>query len=173
MQQDRQAVAQTVDRACTAGAGTVQALAEEVGVSYAALCSWSRGRRQPPAHRLRKLAEVLDSRAGLLHQLADELRMRADEKSSGAPAAVVPAPAAASEGTAAPAPLAAERREPGQTVPFAVPAARSAEVPLRVEPVSRPTAEQRDAAEQADRLARQWANTTREQARRQREALRT
>jgi transcriptional regulator with XRE-family HTH domain len=171
MQQDRQAVAQTVDRACTAGAGTVQALAEEVGVSYAALCSWSRGRRQPPAHRLRKLAEVLDSRAGLLHELADELRMRADEKSAGAPAAVVPAPEAAPEGTAAS--LAAERLEPGQPVPFAVPAARSAEVPLRVEPVSRPTAEQRVAAEQADRMARQWANTTREQARRQREALRT
>lgn len=72
-------VPEVVSRACTEGAGTVQALAEEVGVSYAALCSWSRGRRQPPAHRLRKLAEVLDNRAERLRLIAAELRGMAGE----------------------------------------------------------------------------------------------
>jgi transcriptional regulator with XRE-family HTH domain len=72
--QDRSGVADAVTRACTASAGTVQALAEEVGVSYAALCSWSRARRQPPPHRLRKLADVLESRAERLRDIAGELR---------------------------------------------------------------------------------------------------
>jgi transcriptional regulator with XRE-family HTH domain len=72
--QDRSAVADAVTRACSASAGTVQALAEEVGVSYAALCSWSRERRHPPGQRLAKLAEVLDSRAERLQQIAAELR---------------------------------------------------------------------------------------------------
>lgn len=75
--QDRSGVADAVTRACNAGAGTVQALAEEVGVSYAALCSWSRARRHPPAHRLNKLADVLDSRADQLRDIAAELRSRA------------------------------------------------------------------------------------------------
>jgi transcriptional regulator with XRE-family HTH domain len=75
--QDRSGVADAVTRACSAGAGTVQALAEEVGVSYAALCSWSRARRHPPAHRLQKLADVLESRADQLRDIADELRLRA------------------------------------------------------------------------------------------------
>jgi transcriptional regulator with XRE-family HTH domain len=74
---DRTAVAESVARACTASAGTVQALAQEVGVSYAALCSWSRGRRQPPAHRLRKLADVLEARAQRMRELAVELRAQA------------------------------------------------------------------------------------------------
>jgi transcriptional regulator with XRE-family HTH domain len=98
--QDRSAVADAVTRACSASAGTVQALAEEVGVSYAALCSWSRERRHPPAQRLAKLAEVLDSRAERLQQIAAELRELAGH----------PAPATASESgapsrTAASAPL--------------------------------------------------------------------
>lgn len=83
---ERTAVADTVARACTAGAGTVQALAEEVGVSYAALCSWSRGRRQPPAHRLRSLADVLDDRSNRLRELARELRAHAgDDRQAPAP----------------------------------------------------------------------------------------
>lgn len=76
---DRTAVAESVARACTASAGTVQALAEEVGVSYAALCSWSRGRRQPPPHRLRKLADVMEDRAQRLRDLAIELRTLTDD----------------------------------------------------------------------------------------------
>jgi transcriptional regulator with XRE-family HTH domain len=76
---DRTAVAESVARACTASAGTVQALAEEVGVSYAALCSWSRGRRHPPAHRLRTLADVLDERSQRLQALAAELWAQAGE----------------------------------------------------------------------------------------------
>ncbi|CAN5737701.1 hypothetical protein BH23GEM9_BH23GEM9_31990 [soil metagenome] len=74
----RHDVPETVSRACTEGAGTVQALAEEVGVSYAALCSWSRGRRQPPPHRLDRLADVLEDRAERLRNLASELREQAD-----------------------------------------------------------------------------------------------
>jgi transcriptional regulator with XRE-family HTH domain len=75
----RSDVAQTVSRACTESAGTVQALAQEVGVSYAALCSWSRGRRQPPPHRLHRLADVLEDRAERLRAVAAELRERAAE----------------------------------------------------------------------------------------------
>jgi hypothetical protein len=74
---DRAVIADSVAHACTESAGTVQALADEVGVSYAALCSWSRGRRRPPPHRLVKLAEVLDSRAERLRELADGLRLQA------------------------------------------------------------------------------------------------
>jgi hypothetical protein len=55
-------------------------LAQEVGVSYAALCSWSRGRRQPPSHRLRKLADVLEDRAQRMRELAVELRAQADPR---------------------------------------------------------------------------------------------
>lgn len=77
MNPDRSVIASSVATACTESAGTVQALAEEVGVSYAALCSWSRGRRRPPAHRLEKLADVLDDRAGRLTALAQQLREHA------------------------------------------------------------------------------------------------
>jgi transcriptional regulator with XRE-family HTH domain len=80
----RREVPETVSRACTESAGTVQALANEVGVSYAALCSWSRGRRQPPPHRLRRLADVLDDRAERLREIADELRACADVNSPAA-----------------------------------------------------------------------------------------
>jgi transcriptional regulator with XRE-family HTH domain len=77
MTPDRSTIAASVATACTESAGTVQALAEEVGVSYAALCSWSRGRRRPPPHRLLKLAEVLDSRAERLREIAAGLRAQA------------------------------------------------------------------------------------------------
>jgi transcriptional regulator with XRE-family HTH domain len=80
----RREVPETVSRACTESAGTVQALADEVGVSYAALCSWSRGRRQPPPHRLRRLADVLDDRAERLREIAGELRACADGNSPAA-----------------------------------------------------------------------------------------
>jgi transcriptional regulator with XRE-family HTH domain len=86
MAQHRSAIAESVANACTESAGTVQALAEEVGVSYAALCSWSRGRRHPPARRLVRLAEVLDRRAERLRELAAVLRQQAGEA---APAAAV------------------------------------------------------------------------------------
>lgn len=77
MSPDRSLIASSVATACTESAGTVQALAEEVGVSYAALCSWSRGRRRPPAHRLQKLADVLDDRAERLTAIAQQLREQA------------------------------------------------------------------------------------------------
>jgi transcriptional regulator with XRE-family HTH domain len=80
----RREVPETVSRACTESAGTVQALASEVGVSYAALCSWSRGRRQPPPHRLRRLADVLDDRSERLREIAGELRACADGNSPAA-----------------------------------------------------------------------------------------
>jgi transcriptional regulator with XRE-family HTH domain len=106
--QDRSGVADAVTRACTAGAGTVQALAEEVGVSYAALCSWSRARRQPPAHRLRKLADVLESRAEQLREIAVELRSRAGD---GPPAATRIAAPSAGRPAALPLGIAAGPRE--------------------------------------------------------------
>jgi hypothetical protein len=101
--QDRSGVADAVTRACTAGAGTVQALAEEVGVSYAALCSWSRARRHPPAHRLETLADVLDSRAERLRDIASELREHARLDRPGATPPAVTAPSAAERERAAPA----------------------------------------------------------------------
>jgi DNA-binding transcriptional regulator YdaS (Cro superfamily) len=86
MSPDRTAVADSVARACTESAGTVQALAEEVGVSYAALCSWSRGRRRPPPHRLETLASVLDDRAERLRSAAQALRQLAGEADGNAAA---------------------------------------------------------------------------------------
>lgn len=91
MTPERSAVAMSVANACTESAGTVQALADEVGVSYAALCSWSRGRRRPPAHRLMKLADVMEDRAERLRALAGVLRQHAGAGSGNAPAGTSPA----------------------------------------------------------------------------------
>jgi transcriptional regulator with XRE-family HTH domain len=116
-------VPQTVARACTESAGTVQALAQEVGVSYAALCSWSRGRRQPPAHRLRRLADVLEDRAGRLREIAAELRTLTenDARRAAAPLAIaadsprpdgrIPMPPSPAPTLAAEPGLAARRRD--------------------------------------------------------------
>jgi DNA-binding transcriptional regulator YdaS (Cro superfamily) len=115
---DRTAVAESVARACTASAGTVQALAEEVGVSYAALCSWSRGRRQPPPHRLSTLADVLDRRAERLRALANELRGHAGETETGIQAVPFRAPISGIRAEPAPRSWAAAGSDRSRTPPL-------------------------------------------------------
>jgi transcriptional regulator with XRE-family HTH domain len=140
MNADRAAIAGSVATACTESAGTVQALAEEVGVSYAALCSWSRGRRRPPPHRLLKLAEVLDTRAERLRELADELRQLAGQAPMAADGAGVAAPDAR--------PIAAVR----------APAASPSALPLAASP------SRGDTAAGAGRPGRAWADPARQRA---------
>jgi transcriptional regulator with XRE-family HTH domain len=68
----------------TSGSG--EELAAQVGVSYASLYAWSRGRRRPTARNARALADVARQRAKRLSELADtlvglELDKGADEAS--------------------------------------------------------------------------------------------
>jgi transcriptional regulator with XRE-family HTH domain len=55
-------------------AGRVEDVAEETGVSYSALYSWSTGRRRPGPQNVEKLAELADQRARRLARLAERLR---------------------------------------------------------------------------------------------------
>src|SRR5688572_4100698 len=55
----------------TSGSG--EELAAQVGVSYASLYAWSRGRRRPTQRNARALAEVARRRARRLSELADAL----------------------------------------------------------------------------------------------------
>jgi hypothetical protein len=55
----------------TSGSG--EELAAQVGVSYASLYAWSRGRRRPTLRNARALAEVARRRAHRLSELADAL----------------------------------------------------------------------------------------------------
>ncbi len=62
-----------VEEALAATAGSVEDLAEEVGVSPHTLWGWAKGRRSPRPENLRKLAEVLYDRGRRLSQIADDL----------------------------------------------------------------------------------------------------
>jgi DNA-binding transcriptional regulator YiaG len=55
----------------TSGSG--EELAAQVGVSYASLYAWSRGRRRPTQRNARALAEVARQRAQRLSHLAETL----------------------------------------------------------------------------------------------------
>jgi hypothetical protein len=55
----------------TSGSG--EELAAQVGVSYASLYAWSRGRRRPTLRNARALAEVARRRAQRMSELADAL----------------------------------------------------------------------------------------------------
>jgi transcriptional regulator with XRE-family HTH domain len=61
-------------RALSEGPFSMRTVAEETGISYDSLYSWSRGRRTPKPEHLRQVAEEFDRRAELLRKLADELR---------------------------------------------------------------------------------------------------
>lgn len=54
------------------------ALADELGVTYSTLYSWSTGRRRPSPANARRLAEASAERAGRLAELADALRQVLD-----------------------------------------------------------------------------------------------
>lgn len=58
---------------------TVEALAEEAGVTRHSIYSWASGRRNPTPESLAKLADALEKRGGELTDLARELREAAGE----------------------------------------------------------------------------------------------
>lgn len=62
-----------VEEALAATAGSVEDLAEEVGVSPHTLWGWAKGRRSPRPKNLRRLAEVLEERGRRLRALAEDL----------------------------------------------------------------------------------------------------
>lgn len=59
--------------------GDLRALAEESGLSYAALHSWRTGRATPRPHNLKRLAAALRRRGTTLQSLADQLDRAAGE----------------------------------------------------------------------------------------------
>jgi hypothetical protein len=85
----------------TSGSG--EELAAQVGVSYASLYAWSRGRRHPTQRNARSLAEVARRRARRLTELADALMgleldkvQEAQPLGPTVPASEMPAPEVAS-----------------------------------------------------------------------------
>lgn len=68
-----------VQEALDAAAGSVEELAEEVGVKPHTLWSWRSGRRKPRPENVEALADVLERRGGRLSALAGELRASAQE----------------------------------------------------------------------------------------------
>jgi hypothetical protein len=68
----------------TSGSG--EELAAQVGVSYASLYAWSRGRRRPTLRNARALAEVARRRSQRLSELADALvRLELEQPPASAP----------------------------------------------------------------------------------------
>jgi transcriptional regulator with XRE-family HTH domain len=71
---DPRTLAQLVSEILDLTSGSGERLASEVGVSYASLYAWSRGRRRPSRAHARTLAQVADRRARRLAELAERLR---------------------------------------------------------------------------------------------------
>lgn len=70
---DDESTAALVKRALDATTGSVEDLAEEVGVSAHAIWAWAKGRRSPKPENRRKLAEALEQRGRDLMTLAEDL----------------------------------------------------------------------------------------------------
>lgn len=68
----------TIREALEAGTGSVEKLADAVGVVPATLWAWAAGRRQPRPENLRRLADALEARGDALHGMASKLREAAD-----------------------------------------------------------------------------------------------
>jgi len=68
----------TIRRALEAATGTVESLAEEVGVGAATLWAWAAGRRRPRRENLRRLADALERGGTDLTSLANKIREVAD-----------------------------------------------------------------------------------------------
>lgn len=66
-----------IRNALDAAAGSVEELAEEVGVKPHTLWSWASGRRSPRPENLEALADVLANRGEGLSEIAEELREEA------------------------------------------------------------------------------------------------
>lgn len=69
-----------VQRALKEGPFAMRQLAEESGLSYAALRAWSAGDRTPQPESLRQLAAGLRKRGEQLGELANELEKAAGEE---------------------------------------------------------------------------------------------
>lgn len=76
---DAQSVIELVTEILSLTSGNGDQLAGEVGVSYASLYAWSRGRRRPSPRNLRALATVTRRRARRLSALADRLAWSEDD----------------------------------------------------------------------------------------------
>jgi transcriptional regulator with XRE-family HTH domain len=63
-----------IQQALRTAAGSLEDLAEEVGVTYASLKAWADDRRNPSPENLARLADALERRGGELTKLAAELR---------------------------------------------------------------------------------------------------
>lgn len=63
-----------IQRALAEGPFSIRALAEDAGISYDTLYSWSRGRRLPRPENLHQVADEFEHRAQRLRELAAELR---------------------------------------------------------------------------------------------------
>jgi transcriptional regulator with XRE-family HTH domain len=68
-----------ISEALSETAGDLQALADEVGVSYATLHAWKTGRRNPTTENLARLADAIGARGERMRELAEELRKAAGE----------------------------------------------------------------------------------------------
>ena len=68
-----------IRQALRRAAGSLEDLADEVGVTYASLKAWADGRRNPSPENLVRLADALETRSGDLHALAEEIRKAAKE----------------------------------------------------------------------------------------------
>lgn len=77
MEQQRN-VAEMIDEALKLAIGEVEEMAREVGVSRTTLHLWRRGERSPSPDNLRRLADVLERRAGGLRDIAERLREEAE-----------------------------------------------------------------------------------------------
>lgn len=71
---EREEVHGLVEEIIAVAAGSIENLAEEAGVSYAALYGWASGRRNPTAENLLALAKVADRRSDSLRELAASIR---------------------------------------------------------------------------------------------------
>lgn len=63
-----------IERIIALTAGSIEELADEVGVSYATLYGWATDRRSPTTDHLLDLAKIADERADDLRQTAAQLR---------------------------------------------------------------------------------------------------
>lgn len=69
----------TIRRVLKDATGSVEALAEAVGVVPATLWAWAAGRRSPRRENLEALADALERRGGEFLELAEEIREAANE----------------------------------------------------------------------------------------------
>jgi transcriptional regulator with XRE-family HTH domain len=68
-----------IDRALDTATVSLQAIADETGVSYDTLWAWKNGRRNPSPENLAALADALERRGGELVKLAEQLRKEVGE----------------------------------------------------------------------------------------------